>query len=61
MGFSHLCLAPIFAPAANGDVFLADDFERAISTLQGRYKWREFCILNIRERLVVGAFELDAD
>src|SRR5947208_660968 len=26
LGFSHVCLGPIFAPAANGDIFLADDF-----------------------------------
>ena len=34
MGFSHVCLGPIFAPAANGDIFLTDDFERADPALQ---------------------------
>jgi len=34
MGFSHAGLAPIFAPAANGDIFLADDFERADPALE---------------------------
>jgi hypothetical protein len=47
--------------ARGGNIRVADDFERAISTLQGGYEWRKFCILNIRERLVVGAFQLDAD
>jgi hypothetical protein len=47
--------------ARGGNIRVADDFELAISTLQGGYEWREFGILNIRERLVVGAFELDAD
>ena len=28
MGFSHVCVAPIFAAAPNGDIFLTDDFER---------------------------------
>jgi starch synthase (maltosyl-transferring) len=34
MGFSHLCVGPIFAPASNGDVFLTDDFERPDAALQ---------------------------
>src|ERR1043165_1331175 len=34
IGFSHICLAPIFAPAANGDTFLIDDFERTNPVLQ---------------------------
>ena len=34
MGFSHLGLGPIFAPASNGDIFLTDDFERAAPALQ---------------------------
>jgi starch synthase (maltosyl-transferring) len=34
MGFSHICLGPIFAPGPNDDIFLTDDFERAIPTLQ---------------------------
>jgi hypothetical protein len=34
MGFSHVCLAPIFASASNGDVFLTDDFERPDPALQ---------------------------
>jgi starch synthase (maltosyl-transferring) len=28
MGFSHVCLAPLFAPAASGDIFLIDDYEK---------------------------------
>ena len=34
MGFSHVCLGPIFAPASNGDIFLTDDFERADPALE---------------------------
>ena len=34
MGFSHVCSAPIFAPAASGDIFLIDDYERTNPTLQ---------------------------
>jgi starch synthase (maltosyl-transferring) len=29
MGFTHLGIAPVFAPLASGNLFLADDFERA--------------------------------
>ena len=28
MGFSHVCVGPVFAPAPSGDIFLTDDFER---------------------------------
>jgi starch synthase (maltosyl-transferring) len=34
MGFSHVCLAPLFAPAASGDIFLIDDYERTNPTLK---------------------------
>ena len=34
MGFSHACMAPIFAPAASGDIFLTDDFERTNPAIQ---------------------------
>jgi len=34
MGFSEVCLGPVFAPGANGDIFLTDDFERAAPFLQ---------------------------
>ena len=34
MGFSHACVAPIFAPAASGDIFLTDDFERTNPAIQ---------------------------
>src|SRR5437660_1055543 len=27
LGFSHVCVGPIFVPAANGDIFLVDDYE----------------------------------
>ena len=28
LGFSHVCVGPVFAPAPSGDIFLTDDFER---------------------------------
>jgi starch synthase (maltosyl-transferring) len=28
MGFSHVCVGPVFTPAPSGDIFLTDDFER---------------------------------
>jgi starch synthase (maltosyl-transferring) len=34
MGFSDVCLGPIFAAGASGDIFLTDDFERASPHLQ---------------------------
>jgi starch synthase (maltosyl-transferring) len=34
MGFSHACIGPIFAPAASGDIFLIDDFERTNPVIQ---------------------------
>jgi starch synthase (maltosyl-transferring) len=33
LGFDHLCIAPVFAPGAFGDVFLAADFEAAAPIL----------------------------
>src|SRR5258707_4007013 len=27
LGFSHVCVGPIFVPSANGDIFLVDDYE----------------------------------
>jgi starch synthase (maltosyl-transferring) len=36
MGCSHVCLGPIFAPAASGNIFLTDDFERANPQLKSR-------------------------
>jgi len=28
LGFSHVCVGPVFAPAPSGDIFLTDDFAR---------------------------------
>ncbi len=34
MGFSHLCVGPIFAPAPSGDIFLIDDYEATNPAIQ---------------------------
>ena len=35
LGFSHVCVGPVFATAPSGDIFLIDDFEQTNAALQG--------------------------